>query len=142
MALHREEQERRGLDAATFAGLFCISGPLDFSACRQGQVRRLLDAYLAHEEAWREADPMRYRRLENRIPVLCIHGDRDPLVDLRNSQSFIEAGAEGSHSELIVVKGGHHSDLANMFLSQQLETVHLVRWLAERELSASLDLLE
>jgi acetyl esterase/lipase len=113
------------------SGLVSMSGPLDFSLCRSGQIRSLLDAYLAGLSDWEVADPIAYASQEVPISVLCLHGAKDPLVDPGNSRSFVNKLNQGSihRAELQIFPSRFHSDMLNMFLEQSAETKVLTDWL-------------
>jgi acetyl esterase/lipase len=118
---------------AAFSGLLVISGPVDFSACRNRTIRRLLQDYLGDEKNRALADPIRHIRAEASMPVLCMHGDRDPLVELQNARSF--AGkvneARPPQAQVHLVSGGHHSDLVKLFLEDSTHARVLMQWLEE-----------
>lgn len=110
------------------AGLFLVSGPLDFSVCEEGEVARLIDEYVGDERNRALADPMRYVHGDETLPVLCIHGDRDPLVPPQNSANF--AARVGPRAQVYWAEGWHHSDLVEIFLRPELAATRaLVAWL-------------
>ncbi|MBN1890112.1 MAG: hypothetical protein JW850_19095, partial [Thermoflexales bacterium] len=113
-------------------GLLLISGPLDFSACRNQTARKLLSDYLGDDpQAWMQADPIRHVRGDEGIPVLCIHGAKDPLVDVQNSFSFAGRvnGGGRSVAQVRVVDEGYHSDLVTLFIDRSATADYLVDWL-------------
>ena len=114
-----------------FGGFFSISGPLDFSACTHPSLQRMIADLLGPETGSELADPISNLRGDERVPALLIHGDRDPLVDLQNALSFAERLRIGGSSpvELHMVRGGHHADLAALFLKDLSVTLALERWL-------------
>lgn len=110
------------------AGMFLVSGPLDFSFCVDGDAARLINDYVEGEQNREAADPIRHVRDDEDIPVLCIHGDRDPTVDPQNSLSF--AQKVGSNARVHMAAGWHHSDLVEIFLRPELPASKmLVEWL-------------
>jgi acetyl esterase/lipase len=116
-----------------FTGLIAISGPLDFSVCRSWAIRQLLKAYIGHLPNPEIADPINYARSNVPIPVLCIHGGKDPLVDIDNSKSFItKLNTGGAHrAKIYILHKGHHSDLVNLFLEHSVGTQFLLNWIEE-----------
>ncbi|MBN1428038.1 MAG: alpha/beta hydrolase [Anaerolineae bacterium] len=110
------------------AGLFLVSGPLDFSLCVTGDIARMIADLTGSEKGREAADPIRYVNGEENIPVLCIHGDRDPLVDPQNSRVFAEKA--GPSTQVYIAKGRHHSDLAEIFIKPDLPfSKRLIEWL-------------
>ncbi|MBN1312354.1 MAG: alpha/beta hydrolase [Anaerolineae bacterium] len=128
MAYNRNELAQRQLSQATMAGLLLISGPLALSLCRDLE---LLQDYLATPQSWQLADPIRFVQGDENIPVLCIHGGRDPLIDVQNAFSFTEkvnAGRENL-ARVHIVKDGHHSDLTTLFLDRTAAAKTMLSWL-------------
>ena len=109
-------------------GLLLVSGPLDFSVCATGDVDKMIAALTGDETLRAAADPIRYVDETQDIPVLCIHGDRDPLVDPRNSLAFAEK--IGARARVHIARGWHHSDLTEIFIRSNLPTSKMmVAWL-------------
>ena len=67
-------------------------------------------AFPGAEALYREASPITHVS-EDDAPFLLIHGDQDRVVNLDQSETFLEALRNvGVESELIVVRGGTHGD--------------------------------
>jgi acetyl esterase/lipase len=115
-----------------FSGFFSMSGPLDFSLCGSGRIRKLLDAYVGQLPDREVADPIRYADPEAPISVLCVHGADDPLVDPENSQAFARKVNEGPthRADVLVLPRTYHSDTLNLFLEGSEGTDVLQVWLA------------
>jgi acetyl esterase/lipase len=110
------------------AGLFLVSGPVDFSLCATGVAARLISDFVGSEKDREAADPIKYVTGKENIPVLCIHGDRDPTVDPQSSWSFAEK--VGPSAQVHVAEGWHHSDLVEIFIRPHLPAAKaLVDWL-------------
>ena len=90
--------------------LFALSGPADGAGDKaDGLLGKLVGGQLSKNKAKAEkANPIRYLD-KGDAPFLIVHGDRDPLVPLSQSELLAAAldKAEVAH-ELIVVKGGGH----------------------------------
>lgn len=179
---NQAEQAKYGLHSDDFAGFVSISGPLNFSVCKNRSEIALLRAFVRGAEDWVRADPFHYltgsvnglpkvgRRMykvenplleaENilsdadnwsdvephtlraekssragKYSVLCIHGDADTLVEIENSTTFVDE-VNATHpglAQLLIVPGGHHSDLVKLFLGEMKEVAVLQQWLQERE---------
>jgi acetyl esterase/lipase len=115
------------------SGLFSMSGPLDFSFCRSGQIRSLLDANLWDLFYLEYAYPIAYASPNIPISVMCLHGAKDPLVDPENSRSFVNKLNQGSihRAELQIFSNRYHSDVLNLFFEMSDETKILTNWLDE-----------
>lgn len=110
------------------AGLFLVSGPLDFSLCTTGDIARMITDFTSSKYGREAADPIRYVNGNENIPVLCIHGDRDPLVDPQNSRVFAEKA--GPSAQVYIAEGRHHSDLVEIFIKPDLPAAKvLIGWL-------------
>jgi len=124
-----------GLDPRIFSAMILISGPMNFAGCDAKQIKLGLHGFLRNEEDYADADPIRRVREDNKQPVLCIHGRRDPIVDIKNSISFynsIKGGFE-EISRLIIAEDKHHIDLLRMFMRNTDETKALVDFLYKIE---------
>lgn len=129
----RSRRVRGVLREQQFAGFYSISGPLSFEDCVQPNLRAMIAEYMGERDDWRVADPIQYLRGDERVPALLFHGDRDPLVDLQNAIAFAERLKQSPHSsvELRVVQGGHHADLAAIFVDEMQERSLFEQWLIQ-----------
>ncbi len=114
-------------------GVFLISGPLNFSVCTNPSLQEMIDGLLGGATNRAAADPIQLLRGGERTPALLIHGDSDPLVDVENTITFSNQLARGLTCpvEVHLVEGGHHADLAALFLSNLSVTQTLIRWLEQ-----------
>jgi acetyl esterase/lipase len=119
-------------ERSLFRGFLSISGPLDFSLCRQGRIRKLLDAYVGRLPDPGVADPIRYANPDAPISVLCVHGADDPLVDPENSASLARKVNRGpiQRARVLVLPETYHSDTLNLFLDESEDSRALEDWLA------------
>jgi acetyl esterase/lipase len=114
-----------------FGGFFSISSPLDFDVCTVPSLQKMISDLLGDHSDSFHANPINHIDGDEKIPALLIHGDRDPLVDLENSISFATRLAK-VHSipvKIHVVHGGHHADLATIFVRDLPATRVLTNWL-------------
>jgi acetyl esterase/lipase len=127
MLLDAESAQRHRFRSEDFVGLLLISGLLNFQFCQTFKDRYFLWKLLGRRSNWPGADPIRFIRGDETVPVLCIHGERDILVDNRNSTSFIN---RLNHvGEIYLAPGAYHSDLTDMFFKQTPSTEVMLRWL-------------
>ncbi|HMD88482.1 MAG TPA: alpha/beta hydrolase [Anaerolineaceae bacterium] len=120
------------LQGKLIAGFYSISGPLSFADCNQPELLNMILDLMGDGVDWKAADPIQFIKGDEKVPALLIHGDRDPLVDMANTRAFANRLGE-SHSsqvELFVVHGGHHADLAALFVNELPITQVLEKWLA------------
>ena len=135
MFLDRVSLRKYQLNQNNFRGLLLISGLLDFWYCQSRKDITLLKNYLGKPSRWASADPVRYVQGDEIVPVLCLHGEQDYLVDKANSISFVKKLNQGERrvAELHLVEGKHHSDLTIMFLERLPVTEKLLNWLSKVE---------
>jgi len=126
-------QERAFPERSLFSGLVVISGPLDFSVCQNRTMRQLLRDYLGNLPNREIADPIYYARPDLAMRVLCLHGERDPLVAVQNSWSFAGKLNQGAtpHATVRIIPKGHHSDLVDLFLEDSADGQFLTNWLMQ-----------
>jgi acetyl esterase/lipase len=134
LAYDRDELALRGLDSSLFAGMLLISGPLNFSVCTNRTITQLINDFVGDPANKDKADPMCYVQGDEALPVLCMHGACDPLVDVQNSISFADklnrVGTQ--RAQVHIVQGGHHSDLVALFLRGSPATRFLTDWLMDK----------
>jgi acetyl esterase/lipase len=113
------------------AGFFSISGPLNFTACGVPSLRKMIADLMGDGYRWGMADPIRFIRGDETLPAFFIHGDRDPLVEMQNTLSFAKrlARSRSCKVDVHLVRGGHHADLATLFLRDQPATRVFKHWL-------------
>ncbi|MBN1412462.1 MAG: alpha/beta hydrolase [Spirochaetales bacterium] len=135
LAFNSKAQRKFGINSDFFRGFLSISGALDISKPSQSPGNeKMYREYAQTEKNRREASPLHHITGREKIPVLCIHGDRDPVVEINRSESFINKIREQRKdlAELRVIKNRHHSDLARVFLNDYEETNLLINWLDDK----------
>ncbi len=139
MLLDRQSLAAHGFTQESFSGLLLVSGVLNFDHCRTMKDRIMLRNFLGKPADWSRADPIRFIRGDETIPVLCIHGQRDLLIDKLNSISFIDR-LDGT-GEIYLVPRAYHTDLTRMFLENIPATEVMLQWLRRLELENSVEIL-
>lgn len=130
------DRSRRGCSSVTyekFGGYFSISGPISFADCTIPELRGMIASYIGNPnpDNWDAADPIKFIHGDETTPALIVHGDQDPLVDLENALAFARRLSSSGTCpvEVYLVPGGHHANLAVMFVEDQPATRVLRRWL-------------
>lgn len=132
----RSRQEEFCVDAGDLRGFVSISGPLNLDVCRNPYLNTLLSDLLVCDGQRDEANPIRLVQGDEGVPVLCIHGDRDDIVELENSSTFVDRVNEhdDSPADLCIERGGDHFQVAGGIFSGSIpSTAHLVSWLQSLE---------
>ncbi len=128
----RLRQSNSPLPGEILAGFFSICGPLDFSYCTNPAISKMIEDFTGADAANRElANPIRYLRGDEQVPAFFIHGKRDPLVDVQNTISFSTRLKQAGKCQVEVrlIKGGHHADLAALFVEDLPAGRAFERWL-------------
>ena len=109
--------DKMGLDKKLIKGVICISGPINFAECRNSFVTRVINGFAVTEESKKQADPYLHLKKDADIPILCIHGDRDPIVEPANSVTFVNRINEIREGlgKLIMVSGSGHNNINELF---------------------------
>ncbi len=133
LAFNQHQQAEYQISQDNLAGFVSISGPLDLSVCQTKEGRQLLANFLAEPEDEAEANPINYLSGEEEVPVLCFHGQQDPLVEVESPQSFLEKlnGQEKETGQLKIIDQAHHSELVELFFANNKykESKLLIDWL-------------
>ena len=109
--------DNMGLDKKLIKGVISISGPINFAVCKNSFVTRVINGLAVTEESKKQADPYLHLKKDADIPILCIHGDRDPIVEPANSVSFVNRINEirDGLGKLIMVSGSGHNNINELF---------------------------
>jgi acetyl esterase/lipase len=120
-----------GFDKKAIKGVMSISGPINFKECRNGYLTRAINDFIGKEGHKEKADPYQWLNADVNIPILCIHGDCDSVVEPANSISFVSKINEISPGlgKLIIIKGGLHSNLAKLFWKGMAEHADMCEWI-------------
>ena len=92
-----------------FDGIFVSGAPLDLLQMHQSIVLRAY-AGKRNGKMFAKANPINYIDEHSDVPMLCIHGEKDGLVEYPAAKTFIEK-MESIHPNLIrhhFVPGGTH----------------------------------
>jgi len=120
LVLDENNMRKHGISKELFSALVLISGPMDFSYCGARQIGLGLRGFLGRKEDYLAADPIKYVKDGTELPVFCIHGSRDCIVDIRSARSFYDkvTGSNPGESSFITAQGKHHLDLLGLFIGQ------------------------
>jgi acetyl esterase/lipase len=117
-------------------GVYLISGPLDFSLCRNKTVRKFLRDYIDMDSDWAKADPIRYVTGKEPFRALLVHGTHDPLVDISATASFYKKSNKKT-TRFLKVSRAHHADLVGIFLDPLAKAASdVLKWIKSFEEAA------
>jgi acetyl esterase/lipase len=138
LVFNREIQAKNHIDQNMFSGLAMFSAPLDFAGWENRKLRDFFDNLIT-DAGWDETNPIRQVSGQENIPVICFHGDKDPVVPFRDSEAFIDRInlSQPGLAQLVRVPGARHSDVMAMFVRPRYETDVLQRWLETTDKSGA-----
>ncbi len=111
-----ESLQRIGLKPEIFAGFFSMAGVLDLESMPDGKI---LEEYAGKRESdmFCRANPLQHLDGRVKVPVLCIHGDKDGLVSHDVAKNFAQRLCQ-LHCELLdfhTIAGGTHLGAASQW---------------------------
>ena len=118
-----------GQDQSLFAGLLACGAALDLNKMRQSIV---LHAF-ANSKTTRQfslANPINHVSESEPIPILCIHGDQDGLVEYKSTLSFINV-VKKHHLDMVsftTLTGGTHLDTAAWSIGETKLKGEILDW--------------
>lgn len=117
-----------------FAALFTLAAPL---ALQQMKSTPVIKAYVGgkKEEHWRAASPITYLSATETRPMLCIHGEKDGIVNYRSSVVFVEKLKQHQTDNITfyTIKNGTHLDASRWGYQKDEVYSCLFNWLREIE---------
>lgn len=125
LIFNKEKQEEFNIDKSVFKGLITLSGVLDFEKCTSKHSINLIKNYIGQDFSIHDTNPIRmldkwYLDKTYDIPILSLHGGKDPLINLENSISFInKINFLGGNSKLKILKDRYHSDVISLIISKR-----------------------
>ncbi|MBQ8999910.1 MAG: alpha/beta hydrolase [Clostridium sp.] len=103
-----KRQQKYNIDTNLIKGFISISGVLDFEKCNSKYSKKLLKNYLLNKSIKTE-NPINLLNEYSILPTLCIHGDKDSLISVENSISFIDKlRLFNKNADLLVIKDAEH----------------------------------
>ncbi|MBN2847948.1 MAG: alpha/beta hydrolase [Coriobacteriia bacterium] len=131
-AFDERSRAARGLGDLNVSGLLAVSGVLDLDVlCPDRKMCPIVAALMDGYDGWEKADPSRLVHGAPDIPILCLHGSRDPLVPVEVAASFVlrANGTDGDHATFLADPDAHHADMTRLFFGASPLTRGLLEWL-------------
>lgn len=114
LAFDEYRQNKYNIDQKIINGFISISGVLDFNKCYSRYSKKILKRYLK-DKSIVSIDPINIICFECNIPTLCIHGDKDSLISVDNSISFInKLSLNNNNTKLLIIEGADHEETIDM----------------------------
>lgn len=119
LVFNLDKQKEFNINKDIFKGLITLSGVLDFDKCTSNHSKTLIDNYIGYENNAEVINPINLINEEVNIDVLCVHGNKDPLINIENSISFVnKIKSFDGNARLAIINGKHHSDIISLFLNK------------------------
>ncbi|ATD55499.1 alpha/beta hydrolase [Clostridium chauvoei] len=119
LVFNKKMQKKYNIDSSLFKKMVSISGVLDFNKCTSKHSKTLIENYLGLNSNFNDKNPVDLIKNTTNTKVLCIHGDRDPLIDKENAYSFVDKINEfNGEGKVILLKGKHHSDMTGLLIGE------------------------
>lgn len=120
IVFNKEMQKKYKIDSSIFKSLITFSGVLNFETCISKHSKRLIKNYLGEDTNIDNVNPINLIKEDVVIPVLCIHGERDLLINKENTISFIDkinsiSSIKGV-GKVEIIKGKNHSDINELIM--------------------------
>ncbi len=133
MYYNQAELRKAGFSPQEFNGLFFLGAPLDLHQMRNSLV---LQAYAGNRKKNRfyQANPINYLDEVEQPSVLCIHSNKDGLVEYECAISYVET-MQQLHPEQVefhTLTDATHLDTARWSYKDEQVRKLLFNWLAER----------
>jgi acetyl esterase/lipase len=134
LCLDKELHKKYDLKTDAFLGFCSLSGVLSFNDCLPNwSFNHLLKGLIRNQSDYHSANPINYIKGDENISLLCIHGEEDPLVFVKNAITFFEK-FETSHElgkQFELIKNKYHSDVSvELFYEDNEERKILNAWLS------------
>lgn len=114
-----KKQKEFGINSDVFKGLITLAGVLDFEKCTSKHSITLIENYIGKDSSFKEMNPINLLKESNNIPTLCLHGNKDPLINLENSISFVDKiNSLNGNAKLIILDGKYHSDIISLVINK------------------------
>jgi acetyl esterase/lipase len=111
---NRQALQELQVDPAVFAGLFVCGAPLDLSQMRHNLI---LHAFAGKRDShqFAMANPVTHLSQSACLPVLCIHGEADGMVEFASARSFHNQMGRIAPETIHFIRlpGGTHLDAAS-----------------------------
>ena len=130
MCYDRSALATLGYSQDMFAGLLLCGAPLNLNQMSPSPV---LWAYAGSQSSptFQQANPIEHLSSEESIPVLCLHGKKDGLVQYPSAASFIKKikTIQSNNVEMITIKEGTHLDVGSWNFHDNELRRQLTAWL-------------
>ncbi|MPQ42916.1 alpha/beta hydrolase [Clostridium tarantellae] len=120
LILNNEMNENLKFDIKNIKKVVLLSGTLDFNKCTSKRYLKLIKNYIGKNKKIEKVNPINLIHKKIEIPFLCIHGERDSLIDINNSISFVnKLNNFGGKGILMKIKNKHHCDTPMLLMNNK-----------------------
>lgn len=113
LVFNKNFHNKYNINSIIFKKFVSISGVLDFEKCNRSYAKMIIKNYL-NKNSLSECNPINLIEGNEKIPVLCIHGKEDSLINPECSISFISKINNTKIAKLILLNNTYHSNILNL----------------------------
>lgn len=134
LTLDNDELKKINISPQQISGTFLSGSPVDLT-----QMIWSIPLYLYAGKRkginFQKANPINYLSKSENRPILMIHGDKDGLVPIRNTKTFLKKinSINPNLAKMHFIKNGTHMDTASWSYENNEIRKVILDWLAERE---------
>ncbi len=110
LVFNRYFHEKYNIKANTIKKFVSISGVLDFEKCTQSYAKAIIKKYINKKDINR-TNPINLINGDENIPVLCIHGKNDGVIDFQCSRSFVNKLNKTKLAKLVLLDNMYHNNI-------------------------------
>jgi acetyl esterase/lipase len=130
----KKEQTCQDIDPKIFAGFFSFAGALDIETMKYSKV---LQRYAGDKDSptFASANPKNHLDVPINIPIMCVHGDKDGLVDYKTALNYAQELCKLSCSwlDFYTIPKGTHLSVGTQWYYKKRKNIgqsdYLLNWL-------------
>lgn len=131
--LDNKSLQKTGFDQTDFLGLLVSGAPLNFNLLIDHPILRDF-AGPRSGELFQIANPINYLNKELKVPVLCLHGQKDAMVPLPSIMPFLEEAKHLNYNLTFhCINNGNHMSATRYIYQRGAEREVVEKWLQKLE---------
>ncbi|MGL6108203.1 alpha/beta hydrolase [Romboutsia sp.] len=110
----KDRNKKYSINKDLLKGFISISGVLNFEECDSSYSKKLIKNYIGNEDI-NNINPVNLLKEKYNIPTLCVHGDSDSIINVKNSISFIDVLKNfNENTNLKIIQDAEHEYTIDM----------------------------
>ncbi len=129
LLLDSEKIKKAGANISNIRCFVSLAGPFDFDSCVNKFASKKILEFTKSIHAYNNANPINHVKGDEKVPMLLLQSENDPIVEMQNAPIFAEKINEKSeNAEFKIIKNKLHSNLLSVFL-KGIPCVNLEEWI-------------